>query len=123
MDPCIRIPSGKKIELSHGVSVAEPEWPKALQNCAAARTIMGLNPHQCLLTHDLQARDMDHKGSTAMLTSIQSADITSGVNLRIAHKQSIHPGLKASADVTRSPKQKGLVSSKKKKEKKSAIDL
>ena len=52
---------------------------------------------------------VDQKGSAAMLTFIQSAGVTSEVNLSITQGESMQKGstlaLKPRADITRSPKQ------------------
>ena len=75
------------------------------QRCAAARTVVHSNPHQCLWTHDLQVHESKRDRCHADLYT---------VNLS---KKARNLALKPRADITKtvgiSGPQKGLVSSKK----------
>ena len=91
-------------------NLLESEWPNGLQRCAACGTDgHGFEPPPMLVGYMI-CKYVDQKGLAAILISIQSADVTLEVNLRIttgekAHKHGIQLGCKTKTDVTRSPKQ------------------
>ena len=71
---------GKKLQLN-----PQPEWSNGTQHCAHCTDGHGFESLTSTNACGHVYKYVDQKGSAAMLTSIQSAGVTSEVNLKITH--------------------------------------